>query len=99
MEETMVKIIARISARSDAAAQLRQVLKDLAAATRNEAGCVSYESFQDEDNPLDFITIEHWVDSAAAEAHMTTPHVAEAFARAGDLLAQPPLIHRFSQII
>jgi quinol monooxygenase YgiN len=99
MEETMVKIIARISARADAAARLRQVLRDLSVATRDEAGCVSYELFQDDDNALDFITIEHWVDDAAAAAHMTTPHVAEAFARAGDLLAQPPLIHRFSQIV
>ena len=95
----MVKIMARISAKAGSAAQLRNVLKELARSTRTEPGCISYELFQDEENTLDFVTIEHWRDRQAAEAHLSTPHVAEAFAKAGDFLAQPPAINRFTQII
>ena len=94
----MVIIIARISAKSETVAELRQILKDLVAPSRAEAGCVSYELFQDNDDPRDFITVENWGDSAAADAHMSTPHVAAAIAQAGVLLAQPPLIHRFTQL-
>ena len=95
----MVKIIARISAKADTATQLRQVLIELVGPTRKETGCISYEVFQDDDNQLDFVTIEHWADNQAAEAHMTTAHVAEAFAKAGDLLSRPPVIHRFTPLV
>ena len=94
----MVKIMARISARADTVAPVRQILTELAVPSRRETGCISYELFQDEDNPLDFITIENWVDGGAADAHLATPHVAAAISRAGSLLAQPPLIHRFAQL-
>ena len=94
----MVIIIARISAKSETLAELRQILTDLVAPSRAEAGCVSYELFQDNDDPRDFITVENWGDSVAADAHMSTPHVAAAIAQAGVLLAQPPLIHRFTQL-
>ena len=94
----MVIIIARISAKSETVAELRQILKDLVAPSRAEAGCISYALFQDDDDPRDFITVENWGDSVAADAHMSTPHVAAAIAKAGVLLAQPPLIHRFTQL-
>ena len=67
--------------------------------SRNEAGCVAYDLFQNEDNPLEFVTIEQWSDQAAVDAHLATPHVGAAIARASELLAQPPLIHRFRQVI
>ena len=94
----MVKIIARISAKTETAAELRQILVALVPPSRAEAGCVAYELFQDDDDPRDFITFETWADGAAADAHLATPHVAAAIARAGSLLAQPPLIHRFTQL-
>lgn len=94
----MTRVIARISARADTVAQLRQILADLVGPSRRETGCVGYELFQDEENPLDFITFEQWTDERAAESHLATPHVVEAIARAGSLLAAPPLIHRFAQI-
>lgn len=94
----MVKVIARISSKADVAAELRQILTDLVTPSRREPGCLSYELFQDEENPLDFITMEQWTDSSAVEAHLATAHVGEAIAKASSLLAQPPLIHRFTQL-
>lgn len=94
----MVKVIARISSKADVAAELRQILTDLVTPSRREPGCLSYELFQDDENPLDFITMEHWTDSSAVEAHLATAHVAEAIAKASSLLAQAPLIHRFTQL-
>jgi quinol monooxygenase YgiN len=91
--------MARISARPGSEATLRRVLQDLLQPSREEAGCVSYELFQNEDNPLEFVTVEQWLDHAAAEAHMTTPHVGAAIAQASELLAQPPLIHRFTALV
>jgi len=77
---------------------LRTVLRDLLGPSRNETGCVSYDFFENEDNPLEFVSVEQWRDQAAAEAHLATPHVATAIARASDLLAQAPLIQRFREV-
>ena len=98
MDQATVKIMARITARADTAVLLRDILLSLVGPSRGEAGCVSYELFQNQDNPMEFVTIEQWSNQAAADAHMGTPHVAMAISKAGALLALPPLIHRFAPI-
>lgn len=95
----MVRIIARISANSESMSELRQILMALVPPSRAEPGCIGYELFQDDDSRLDFVTIETWADSAAADAHLASPHVAAAIARASPLLAQAPLIHRYTQLV
>lgn len=92
----MHHVIARITALPGRIAELSAVLETLARATRTESGCVQYEVFQADDQPLLF-TVEQWRDKAAADAHMTTPHVATAFAQAGTLLAAPPEILNVSR--
>jgi quinol monooxygenase YgiN len=95
----MIRIMARMSARAGSEALLRDVLQQLLAPSRGEAGCLRYELFENEDHPGEFVTVEQWEDQAAADAHLATPHVAAALARAGGLLAQVPLIHRFRQVV
>ena len=94
----MVRVMARITARAGNETALRLVLRDLLGPSRSESGCVSYDFFENEDNPLEFVTVEHWRDQEAAEAHLATPHVAKAITLASDLLAQAPLIHRFREV-
>lgn len=95
----MVRIMARISARAGSETKLRAILQSLLGPSRGEAGCVSYELFGNEDNPLEFVTVEQWTDQAAVDAHLATPHVANAITLASELLTQPPLIHRFRQVL
>lgn len=94
----MVKIIARISSRAHTAQQVRDILTALVPPSRAEAGCLSYELFQDDESPQDFITVESWADAAAVQAHLATSHVAQAIEKAASLLEQPPVIHRFTQL-
>jgi len=97
-ELTMHHVIARIVAQPGAAGQMAEVLAELARATRTEPGCTSYDVFEADGQPSLFYTVEVWKDKAAADAHMTTPHVAAAFAKAGALLAAPPEILHVKQI-
>ena len=88
----MHHVIARIVAQPGATAQMAEVLAELARTTRTESGCTSYDAFQADGQPTLFYTVEVWKDKAAADAHMTTAHVAAAFAKAGALLSAPPEI-------
>lgn len=90
--------MARITSRPESADQLSRVLQSLLEPTRKEAGCIAYDLFRNQDNPVEFVTVESWMDQAAADRHLTTPHIAEAFAKAGALLAGAPLIHRFVEV-
>lgn len=94
----MQRIMARIRARAETADEMRRILTELVEPSRKEPGCLGYELFQDEDNPLEFVTLEEWADQSAADAHMATAHVTEAIARAVKLLAQPPVIHRVARL-
>lgn len=98
MNQAKVRIMARITARDDTSSELRAILCDLAGPSRGEGGCIGYELLQNQDDPREFVTIEEWVDQAAADAHMVTPHVVLAVSKAGDLLDQAPQIHRFAPI-
>jgi quinol monooxygenase YgiN len=94
----MVHVMARIIFHLASAAAGRDILSKLAVATRREAGCVSYELFQQAGAPQVFQTVEQWSDEAAADAHMTAPHVAAAIAAAAPLLAAPPEILSFTKV-
>ena len=85
-----VRVVLRLTAQSDKTAQLKSVLLELAAQSRRENGCTGYEVLQNPADAADFVAYEAWSDDASLEAHMTTPHVAKAFAEGIPLLASPP---------
>jgi len=70
-----------------------QALRDLVEPTRAEPGCTSYELFSSAADPATFITVETWTSQADLDAHLQSPHVAEALRVSGDHLAQAPGIH------
>lgn len=91
-------VLARITVQPGASAQAAAILETLVSHSRLEAGCVSYELFQQSDHPHVFQTVEVWQDAAAAQAHMTTPHLAAAVAEATPLFAVPPEILAYQKL-
>ena len=55
---------------------LVEAARTMAAATREEAGCVSYAFYQDIDAPTRFRIFEEWESEAALAAHFKAPHMA-----------------------
>ena len=94
----MVRVMARIVAKSESAPVVESALRELVVHTRKEPGCLSYELFRRSDAPHMFVTVEQWRDGAAADAHMSTPHVAAAIAAVGAHLASAPEIDRYEQL-
>ncbi len=85
--------IALIPGKPEAADAVREALSTLAAATRQEEGCVSYDLSESKAVPGTFVTVEVWKDQASLDAHMETPHIAAAFAAVGDKMAGEVAIH------
>ena len=88
-----LRVVATIPAKTETAAAIRAALESLAAATRAEDGCLAYDLFESGAAPGTFVTIERWTDQAALDQHLTSPHVAAAFAAADGALAGDVAIH------
>ena len=48
----------------------------MAAATREEDGCLAYAFYQDVENPCRFRVFEEWRDADALARHFEAPHMA-----------------------
>ena len=93
-----LQVVATIPVKPEAVDQVREALKVLVEATRAEEGCLAYDLFESASTPGTFVTVERWTDSAALDAHMGMPHVAEAFAAAGDALTGDVAIHPLTPV-
>jgi len=91
-------VLARITVKTEAADAASKILEELAAQSRTEGGCAQYEVYRQEQAPHIFQTVEHWRTKADADVHMTTAHVAAAFAAAGPLLAGAPEILAYTRV-
>ena len=88
-----LNVVATIPVKPEHVEAMRGPLNDLAEATRQEEGCLAYDLYESAAAPGVFVTVERWTGQDALDAHMQTPHVAAAFAAAGDALAGEVAIH------
>lgn len=93
-----LNVVATIPVKPEHVEEIRGALTELATATRQEPGCLAYDLFESAAAPGVFVTVERWTDQAALDGHMQTPHVAAAFAAAGDALAGDVAIHPLTPV-
>jgi quinol monooxygenase YgiN len=79
-------VIATLQGKPEKRDVLAAALAKAAAASRGDAGCLSYSFTADLEDENRFISVETWADQASLDAHFATPHLAELFAVAGDAL-------------
>ena len=70
----MVSFIVRMRFAPEDRESVSEMLRELALASRQEPGCVSYVPHTVEDDPNVVVIYEQYKDRAAAEFHRTTPH-------------------------
>lgn len=85
-------LIVIVSARvlSGRAADLASAAQEMVASTRDDDGCESYGFFADLADPDRIVSIEHWRDRAAFDAHMAHSHTQDFIQRTASLVEGPP---------
>ncbi len=91
-------VVAVLKAKPGSERIVRDALHALVEPTRNEEGCVSYELFDSVADPTTFITLEKWRSQADLDAHMGTPHIAQALTVAAEHLDGALGIHPLSVV-
>ncbi|SJN09426.1 hypothetical protein FM113_06145 [Leucobacter sp. 7(1)] len=76
----MLRILVPCRIETEHRAEALAVYAELIRATREEAGCLSYELLADVEDPAAFVLAECWRSEADLEAHTRTPHFREAMA-------------------
>ncbi len=94
----MIKVMATLIAKADKVAETQAALSSLVAPTNAETGCISYELFQSDDDPTEFVTVEEWTDQDAIDSHMGSDHIAAALSAAPEILAADPKITNYTKI-
>ena len=88
----MIGTVAVIAGKPGTGDQLEAALRELAAATHDEEGCLQYSLQRGLAEPDTFVTVEKWRSQDDLDAHMQTPHIAAALGVATDLLARDIVI-------
>jgi quinol monooxygenase YgiN len=93
-----VYVVARFFARPEKVSELAALAAGLLAPTRAEPGCVRYDLWRNDADPLEFAMIEEWRSAADLDRHLGLPHLEHAKARLPEFLAKPLEITRFSLV-
>jgi len=91
-------LVALFKVKPDKHEEAVEALSACIEATHDEAGCLNYALHHSKGDPDTYVLVERWTSQVALENHMQQPYVAALGAKAGDLIAEPPVIH-FSEPI
>jgi quinol monooxygenase YgiN len=98
MNAKSLTVVAMMKAKTGQESVLHQELLALIPTTRQEPGCLNYDLHQAVDNPAAFMFHENWTSKKHLDDHLARPHLQAFLAKAGDLLAEPPLITLWEEI-
>jgi quinol monooxygenase YgiN len=84
----LVRVVALWRAADGNEAAVRAIVRELAAATGREPGCVRFEVLESASQPGSFVLIEQYAGTAAHAGHLASPHFKDlVLTRAVPLLA------------
>jgi quinol monooxygenase YgiN len=93
-----IYVVARIVAKPESVAVVREQLSSLLVPTRAEEGCLVYDLFQNESDPTDFTFYEEWTSGATLDAHAASAHIRATFTALHGHLASPPDVRRYAKV-
>ena len=87
-----VVVVAVAKGKEGEAARMRAVMSEVAAASNEEEGCLSYVVHADKNDENRLVVVERWASQEALDRHFTLPHT-QKVAENIDALAEPPQIY------
>jgi quinol monooxygenase YgiN len=91
-------LVAVIKAKPGSESTVQAALLSLVEPSRKEPGCLAYDIFASESAPGTFVSIERWKSQEDIDAHMASPHLAEAIAGAGSGFDGMPALHTLRRL-
>ena len=70
-----VVVVAVATCKDGEGERMRAVMSEVAAASNEEEGCLSYVIHADKNDPSRLVVVERWASQDALDHHLTLPHV------------------------
>jgi quinol monooxygenase YgiN len=70
-------VIGRVQTDADKRSDLIRIGQAVAAASREEDGCISYRLYEDTEAANEFVFVEEWDSNEALQRHFASPHIGE----------------------
>jgi quinol monooxygenase YgiN len=86
----MIVVVGRVRTDLGKRAELVRIGQAVAAASRAEAGCISYRLYEDTEIENEFVVVEEWEDETALKRHFATAHVGEFMRAIPATIVAPP---------
>ncbi len=83
-----LNVVATIPAKPGFEKEVGAALQKLAAASREETGCIAYQVYESAAAPGVFVTIEKWESQEHLDAHMKAPNLTAAMSTVGEHLGE-----------
>jgi quinol monooxygenase YgiN len=92
MSKNTLNVVAIVETSADKVEELKTVCLGLIEPTRKEAGCISYDLYQDITNSGKFTFLENWQSKEHLDVHLKTPHLVAAGAAFGRLATKEVIV-------
>jgi quinol monooxygenase YgiN len=86
----MVVVVGRVQTDAARREALIRVGQAVAAASREEPGCISYRLYEDTERENEFVFVEEWESNEALQQHFATSHIAEFMQAVPEAIVAPP---------
>ncbi len=86
----MIVVVGRVKTDEGKREELVRIGQTVAAASRQEAGCISYRLYEDTELDNEFVVVEEWENSEALQRHFATSHVADFMRAIPATVVAPP---------
>jgi quinol monooxygenase YgiN len=86
----MIVVVGRVRTDSDKREALVRVGQTVAAASREEPGCISYRLYEDTEHANEFVFVEEWESDAALKTHFASPHIRDFMQAIPATISAPP---------
>ena len=86
----MIVVVGRVRTDDERREALIEIGQRVAAASRDEAGCIGYRLYEDTEQPNAFVFVEEWESQEALDRHFATAHIDEFMRAIRTTLVAPP---------
>jgi quinol monooxygenase YgiN len=92
MNKSDLIVIARARAQRGKETDLEKALRDVAAPTRMQRGCLDFSLYRSQQDGAVIVGVERWASAEEHNRHLQGPHVQKLMAAMSGILAEPPEI-------
>lgn len=94
----MLKVVSKGVFNKDNLEKVIALYRELITETHKEQGCISYELYQDTENPCILTMIETWENKASLEAHFVSEHFKRLVPEIGKFKESAKDLHVYTKI-